>query len=158
MKPPNPPEGYHTLTPGLTVRDASATIAFYEKAFGAAELYRLTLPDGTIAHAEFRIGDSVFMIQDERPEWGTPSPETLGGAPLRLRLYVEDADASFAAAVAAGATETMPVELQFWGDRMGSVVDPFGYHWLIATRVEDVPVGEYQARMEAFFVEGGGSS
>lgn len=153
MKISNPPKGYHTVTPGLTVRDAVAAIEFYRKAFGAAELYRLTMPDGTIAHAEFRIGDSVFMIQDERPEWGTPSPETLGGVPLRLRLYVADADAVVASALAAGAKETMPVELQFWGDSMGSVLDPFGYHWLIASRIEGVPVEDYQARMEAFLAK-----
>jgi PhnB protein len=150
MKITNPPEGYHSVTAGLTVRDSNAALEFYEKAFGAKELYRLKMPDGKIAHAEFKIGDSVFMIQDEQPEWGTPSPATVGGSPLRLRLYVSDADAGFAAALAAGAKEIMPVELQFWGDRMGSVVDPFGYQWLIATRVEDVPVEEYQSRMEAF--------
>lgn len=145
-----PPEGYHTVTPGLTVRDSDTAIKFYREAFGAKELYRLKMPSGKIAHAEFQIGDSIFMIQDEHPEWGTVSPETLGGAAIRLRLYVADVDATFSAALAAGAKETMPVELQFWGDRMGSVRDPFGYDWLIATQVEEVPVEEYQARMEDF--------
>ncbi len=150
------PAGYHTLTPGLSVRGAAEALEFYRRAFGARERHRLAMPDGKIAHAEFQIGDSIFMIGDENPAWGMPSPETLGGSPVRLRLYVEDADAVFAQAVAAGAKETMPVADQFWGDRMGSIVDPFGHHWLIATRVEDVPPSEYASRMEAFFAKAQG--
>lgn len=145
------PDGYHCATPSLTVRDASAAIEFYKAAFNATELYRLNMDNGKIAHAEFKIGNSMFMIADENPDWGSISPETLGGSPVQLHLYVEDADATYEAAIAAGAKSTMPVELQFWGDRMGSVVDPFGHHWMMATHVEDVPESELESRMAAAF-------
>ncbi len=144
------PDGYHTLTAYLTVRGAAEAIDFYKKAFGATELFRLATPDGKIAHGEFRIGDSIFMISDENPEWDSPSPQKLGGSPVTLHLYVEDADRTFADAVKAGAREAMPVANQFWGDRMGKVVDPFGHRWLIATHVEDVASSELQSRMDAF--------
>lgn len=143
------PEGYHTLTAYLTVRGASDAIEFYKKAFSAAELFRLNMPDGKIAHGEFKIGDSMFMISDENPEWDTASPEKLGGSPVALHLYVADADATFSDAIKAGAKEKMPLANQFWGDRMGKVVDPFGHQWLIATHIEDVNPGEFQSRMEA---------
>ncbi|KIO50378.1 VOC family protein [Nitrosospira sp. NpAV] len=143
------PEGYHTLTAYLTVRGASDAIEFYKKAFGATELFRLNMPDGKIAHGEFKIGDSMFMISDENPEWGIASPEKLGGSPVALHLYVADADATFSDAIKAGAKETMPLANQFWGDRMGKVVDPFGHQWLIATHIEDVNPSEFQSRMEA---------
>jgi PhnB protein len=145
------PDGCHTLTPYLTVTGASEALAFYKEAFGAIELLRLNMPDGKIAHAEFKIGDSTFMISDEYPNGTSASPETLGGSTVKMHLYVTDADATFAQAIQAGAKETMPVENQFWGDRMGSVVDPFGHHWLIATHVEDVDPSEFQGRMDAFF-------
>ncbi len=145
------PEGYHTLSAYLTVRGASDALEFYKKAFGAVELMRLNMPDGKIAHAEFKIGDSIFMISDERPECGSTSPESLGGSPVTLHLYVADADATFAGAIKAGAKEKMPIENQFWGDRMGGVVDPFGHHWLIGTHVVDVDPSEFQSRMEACF-------
>lgn len=145
------PDGYHTFTPYLIVRGASAALEFYKKAFGASELCRLDTPDGKIGHAEFKIGDSIFMISDENPGCGSTSPETLGGSPVTLHLYVTDSDGTFSDAIKAGAIETMAVENQFWGDRMGKVVDPFGHHWLIATHVEDVDPSEFQSRMEACF-------
>ena len=145
------PEGYHTLSAYLTVRGASDALEFYKKAFGAVELMRLNMPDGKIAHAEFKIGDSILMISDENPECGSTSPEALGGSPVTLHLYVADADATFSDAIQAGAKEKMPLENQFWGDRMGGVVDPFGHHWLVATHVEDVDPSEFQSRMQACF-------
>ncbi|MDD2761631.1 MAG: VOC family protein [Methylomonas sp.] len=145
------PDGCHTVTPYLTVHVADAALAFYKKAFGASEVIRLHRPDGKVGHAEFKIGESHFMISDEYPNPNSTSPHTLGGTSVKLHLYVSDADAVFSQAIAAGAKETMPVENQFWGDRMGSLIDPFGHHWLIATHVEDIDPSELQGRMEAFF-------
>jgi len=145
------PEGYHTVTPYLTVRSAVDALEYYKKAFGATETFRLNAPDGKIVHAEFKIGDSIFMISDENPQCGDHSPETLGGSPVKQFLYVTDADAVIDDAVKAGAKETMPPSNQFWGDRMGAVTDPFGHHWLIATHIEDVDSDELQGRMAAFF-------
>lgn len=145
------PDGYHTVSPYLIVRSASNAIEFYKKAFGATELMRLDMPDGKIAHAEFKIGDSIFMISDESPQCPSTSPEALGGSPVTLHLYVTNADATFADAMKAGAKETMPLTNQFWGDRMGGVVDPFGHKWMIATHIEDVDPSEFQSRMEACF-------
>jgi PhnB protein len=145
------PEGYHTLSPYLTVRGASDALEFYKKAFGASEICRLDMPDGIIGHAEFKIGDSIFMIADESPQCSSKSPKTLGGSAVTLHLYVTDSDATFADAIKAGAKETMPLADQFWGDRMGGVVDPFGHNWMIATHVEDVDPSEFQSRLEACF-------
>lgn len=145
------PEGYHTLSPYLTVRGASDALEFYKKAFEAIELCRLNTPDEKIAHAQFKIGDSMFMISDENPECGSVSPETLGGSPVTLHLYVTDVDATFSDAIKAGAKATMQPENQFWGDRMGKLIDPFGHHWLIATHVEEVDPNELQSRMEECF-------
>jgi len=147
------PEGYHTLSPYLIVRGAANALEFYKKAFGATELCRLNMPDGKIAHGEFKIGDSIFMISDESPQCPSTSPETLGGSAVTLHLYVTDADATFTDAIKAGAKETMPLADQFWGDRMGGVVDPFGHYWMIATHFEDVDPSEFQSRMEACFAE-----
>lgn len=147
------PDGFHTLTAYLTARKASDAIDFYKKAFGATELFRLNTPDGKIAHGEFKIGDSIFMISEENPGWGSTSPETLNGSPVTLHLYVDDADATFSTAVKAGAKEAMPVAKQFWGDRMGKLIDPFGHYWLIATHVEDVDPSELQSRMDAHCAE-----
>ena len=143
------PDGYHTLTTYLVVRGAADALEFYKKAFTATELSRLNTPDGKIAHAEFKIGDSIFMISDENPQCTDMSPETLGGSPVKLFLYVTDVDTTFANAIKAGAKETMPPSNQFWGDRMGAVTDPFGHLWLIATHIEDVDPSELQSKMEA---------
>ena len=145
------PDGYHTLSAYLIVRGASDALAFYKNAFGATELCRLNMPDGKIAHGEFKIGDSIFMISDENPDCASTSPETLGGSPVKLHLYVTDVDTTFADAIKAGAKEAMPLADQFWGDRMGGVVDPFGHQWMIGTHVEDVDPSEFQSRMEACF-------
>jgi PhnB protein len=145
------PEGYHTLSAYLIVRGAADALEFYKKAFGATELCRLNMPDGKIAHGEFKIGDSIFMISDESPECHSKSPASLGGSPVILHLYVPDADAVFSDAIQAGAKEIMPLGNQFWGDRAGQVVDPFGHIWHIATHVEDVDPSEFQSRMEACF-------
>ncbi len=145
------PDGYHTLSAYLTVRGAADAIEFYKKAFGAIELMRLNMPDGKMAHGEFKIGDSIFMISDENPQCFSISPEVLKGSPVTLHLYVADADVIFSDALKAGAKETMPLANQFWGDRMGALVDPFGHHWMIATHIEDVDPSEFQSRMQACF-------
>ncbi len=150
------PDGYHTVTPYLTVNDAAAALTFYAQAFGAEEVLRLNMPDGKIGHAEFKIGASNFMISDEYPNPTSTSPQTLGGSSVKLHLYLADFDDGFARAIAAGATETMPPADQFWGDRMGSLVDPFGHHWLLATHIEDVDPSDFQSRMEAFFAANSG--
>lgn len=143
------PDGYHSLTPYLTVRGAATAIDFYTAAFGAVEVLRMPMPDGSVAHAEVRIGDSVVMLGEENPAWGNKSPQALGGTPAGLMLYVPDCDAVFARAVAAGATVMKPLTDQFYGDRSGTVIDPFGHAWTVATHVEDVPPGEMQKRMDA---------
>ena len=146
------PEGYHTITPHLVVRDAGAAIEFYTRAFGATERSRSVGPDGTsILHAELRIGDSALFLLDESPAWGTKSPLSLGGSPVTIHLYVEDVDAVFERAMRAGAEVTMPVADQFWGDRYGKLVDPFGHHWSIATHVEDLSPQELARRQAAAF-------
>ena len=149
----NPPQGYHTLTPYMTVRDARAAIDFYEKAFGAETVLKLDMPDGSIAHAEIRIGDSIVMLSEENEAWGTKSPVTLGGSPMFLMAYVADVDAAFRRAIAAGATEVRPVADQFYGDRSGTLKDPFGHQWTLSTHIEDVSQGEAQRRMEAEFAK-----
>ena len=141
------PEGYRTVTPYMSVRGAAAAIAFYAKAFGAVELFRLAMPDGKVAHAELQLGDSKFMLADENVEWGNLAPPTLGGTPVVMMHYVEDVDASFARAVGAGAAVKMDVMNHFYGDRSGTVIDPFGHQWMIATHVEDVDPADMQARM-----------
>jgi PhnB protein len=149
----NPPQGYHTLTPYMTVRNASAAIDFYRKAFGAEKVLRLDMPDGSVAHAEIRIGDSVVMLSEESEAWGTKSPLTLGGSPMFLMAYVADVDAAFRRALAAGATEVRPVADQFYGDRSGTLKDPYGHQWTLATHIEDVSEAEAQRRMEAAFAK-----
>lgn len=140
------PEGYEALTPYLTVRDAAAALEFYGEAFGAEELFRMDGPEGKVGHAEMKIGEGRFMLSDEVEAWGNRSPETLGGTGISLMMYVEDADAVFRRAIEAGATEVMPVQDQFYGDRSGMVEDPFGHRWTIATHVEDVPPDELDRR------------
>lgn len=138
------PPGMHTLTPHLICRNAASAIDFYVKAFGAQDLARLPSPDGRLVHAMIRIGDSPVFLMDEFPEWGSLGPQ--GAAPpMVLHLYVEDADAFFAQAVAAGAQLIMPLTDMFWGDRYGQVQDPFGYRWSIATHLRDVTPEELAA-------------
>ncbi|HEY8478162.1 MAG TPA: VOC family protein [Chloroflexota bacterium] len=151
------PEGYHTLTPALIVRDAAAAIEFYQRAFGARELLRMLSPDGQhVWHAEIQIGDSRLMLGEEIPDGSSGrAPQSLGGTPVSLHLYVEDADAVFQRAVEAGATVTMPLTDVFWGDRYGKVTDPFGHVWAIGTHKEDVGEEEMRRRAQAF---AGGSS
>ena len=132
------PEGYHTVTPYLCIKGAAEALEFYKKAFGATELMRMPQADGRIGHAEIRIGDSHVMLADESPEMGFRSPKTLGGSPVTLALYVENVDAFIERAVKAGAKPTRPIENQFYGDRAGSVKDPFGHSWHISTHIEDL--------------------
>ena len=140
------------------MKDAARAIEFYKKAFGAIELMRMTQQDGRIGHAEIKIGDSPIMLADEFPEMGARSPEALGGSPVSVLLYVQDVDAVFNQAVAAGAKVTRPVKDQFYGDRSGGVTDPFGHQWHIATHKEDVTPEEMKRRQEAFFKKAGGQS
>lgn len=149
-KPHFQPAGYHTATPYLIIRGAARAIEFYTQAFGAREVFRLPGPDGKIGHAEIKIGDSVLMLADEGEGMGTSSPEALGGTPMSLMLYLEDADAITAQAVAAGATVLRALQDQFYGDRSATLRDPFGHQWTIATHIEDVPPEELDRRMKAF--------
>jgi PhnB protein len=141
------PEGYHSVTPSLTCRDAAAALEFYKRAFGAVETCRLTEPgSGKVMHAEIRIGNSTIMLSDEYPDWGCTAPAfAQGGA---FMVYVENSDAAFARAIAAGAKELQPVADQFWGDRVGRVACPFGYRWSVAQRVREVSPEE-MARLAA---------
>lgn len=143
------PDGYHSVTPYLIVDDAKAAIDFYTRAFGAKEKFRLPMGD-RIGHAELQIGDSVVMLADEFPDMGNLSPKSRGGTTVSLLLYVEDVDSGFRTAIDSGATEKRPVENQFWGDRMGTLTDPFDHVWSLATTVEEVSPEEMQRRMEQF--------
>jgi len=146
------PEGFHSVTPHLTVRGAARAIDFYERAFGAQELGRMPAPGGEkVMHAAVRIANSVVMLNDEFPDMGSRSPEALGGTPVTIHLYVEDVDVVFKRAVAAGATARMPPADMFWGDRYGKVVDPFGHEWSIATHKEDLTPEEMGKRAAAAF-------
>lgn len=138
MPAKTPPAGYHTVTPSIIVRGAPAAIEFYRRAFGAEEVDRMADANGTIMHAEIRIGDSIVMLGEENEQWGALSPLSTKGTPGSLHIYVADADAVFARAVDAGATIRYPLEDAFWGDRYGKVVDPFGHEWGIATRMKDM--------------------
>jgi PhnB protein len=140
------PEGYHTLTPYLAVDDAAQAIEYYKKVFGAKERMRMDAPDGKIGHAELEIGDSMVMLSDPFPQATTRPPKELGATSASVFMYVEDVDAVVKQAVDAGATITMEVADQFWGDRFGSIQDPFGHSWAIATHVEDVPPEEMAER------------
>jgi PhnB protein len=143
------PEDMHSVTPHLVCAGAAEAIEFYKKAFGAVEAARVPGPGGKLMHAMIRIGDSAVMLVDEMPEWGALGPKSLNGSPVTIHLYVENADASFERAVKAGAKVTMPLADQFWGDRYGKLVDPFGHHWSIATHVRDVSMEEAQQAMKA---------
>lgn len=147
------PEGYHTLTPYLAVDDATAAIEFYQRAFGAKERVRMHGPDGMIAHAELEIGDSKVMLADPFPQASTRPPKELGGTSVSVFVYVENVDEVFQRAVDAGATATMEPDDQFWGDRFGSVTDPFGHSWQISTHVEDVPPEEMEKRSKEWMAQ-----
>jgi PhnB protein len=143
------PSGFHTLTPHLVVKGASKAIEFYKKAFGAQEIGRLTAPDGkTVMHADLKIGDSHVFLADEFPEMGCRGPESVGGTSVTIHMYVEDVDAAFNKAVAAGAQVRMPVSDMFWGDRYGVLADPFGHAWSIATHKEDLSPQEIRKRAQ----------
>ena len=144
------PAGYHSVTPSLVVRGVAQAIEFYQRAFGAEVVSRMPGPDGSIMHAEIRIGDSIVMLGPESREWGTLSPLSTNGNPGSLHIYVPDADAAFARALEAGATVKMPLENAFWGDRYGKVADPFGHEWGIATRVREMTPEEMQRAAEAW--------
>lgn len=136
------PEGVHTVTPHLVCAGAAEAIEFYKKAFNAIEIHRIPGPGGKLMHGAIRIGDSMVMLADEFPEWGSKGPKTLGGTAVTIHLYVEDVDAVFAQAVSAGATPAMPVADMFWGDRYGMLIDPFGHSWSVATHVKDLTTEE----------------
>jgi PhnB protein len=140
------PDGYPQVTPYLCVDGAGAAIEFYERVFGARERMRMPAPGGKVGHAELELGESLIMLADEFPEMGVRSPKAIGGTPVTMSVYVEDVDAVFDAAVAAGATALRQVENQFYGDRSGQFEDPFGHRWSVATHVEDVPPEEMEKR------------
>ena len=143
------PEGYHSVSPYLAVDDAAKAIDFYKQAFGAEEQVRMHGPDGKIGHAELQVGDSKVMLSDPFPQASTKPPKELGGTTASVFMYVEDVDAVVKRAVDAGATVTMEVADQFWGDRFGSITDPFGHSWAIATHVEDLTPEEIEERGKA---------
>jgi PhnB protein len=140
------PEGYHSVTPYLIVKGAAKAIDYYKKVFGATEIMRMPGPNGTVGHAEIKIGDSVIMLADEQ-QGNYRSPEGLGGSPVSLMVYVEDVDKTFKQAVSNGAKEVRAIQDQFYGDRSGNLVDPFGHVWTVATHKEDVSQAEMQRRM-----------
>jgi uncharacterized glyoxalase superfamily protein PhnB len=144
------PDGYHTLTPSLTVRGAERAVEFYKQAFGAVEKGVMRGPDGKVMHAELRIGDSLFMLADEFPQFGSLSPQSIGGSGTGLHIYVEDVDSAFDRAIGAGAVVEMPVAEMFWGDRFGRLVDPFGHKWSIATHTRDMSPEEIEEAQEDF--------
>ena len=154
MNPVKPiPDGMSRVTPHLVCRDADAAMDFYARAFGAIEVTRLHGPDGKLMHGFMRIGDASLMLVDEMPAWGALGPLALGGSPVTIHLYVEDVDAAFARALAAGAKETMPVADMFWGDRYGQLADPFGHRWSLATHVRDLTPAQVAAAAKACFTE-----
>jgi uncharacterized glyoxalase superfamily protein PhnB len=150
------PEGFHSLTPHIVVRGAAQAIEFYKKAFGAVEVRRSPMPDGkTLMHADLKIGDSHLLLVDEMPGMGVHAPREPGATSVTLHLFVEDVDAVFNRAVAAGAQVTMPVSDMFWGDRYGQLTDPFGHGWSIATHKEDLSPEEMKKRGDAMFAQMG---
>jgi PhnB protein len=143
------PDGYYSLTSYLVCKGAARAIDFYKKAFGAQEIVRMPGPNGQVMHAEVKIGNSMLMLADENPERGNLSPQSIGGTATSIMFYCDDVDAVFNRAVSLGATSEMAPADQFWGDRMGNLVDPFGHKWAIATHKEDVSPEEMQKRMQA---------
>jgi PhnB protein len=147
------PEGYNSLNAYFVVPSAADAIEFYTKALGAAELFRMEGPGGSVMHAEVRIGDSVLMLSDENPSQGTVAPASLGGSPVHILMYVEDVDTGYRQAIEGGAKEVMPPADMFWGDRFGKFIDPFGHNWSIATHVENVSPEEMNRRAEEAFAQ-----
>jgi PhnB protein len=147
------PDGYRSVTPYLYLRGAAAAIDFYKPAFGATELMRLEDPTGRIDHAEIRIGDSIIMLADEFPGKGISSPTSLAGTSVGIALYVEDVDRQFEQAVAAGASVVQPVQDQFYGDRCGTIQDPFGHSWTLTTHIEDLPPEAITQKYKAMFTQ-----
>ena len=153
------PEGRHTVTPFMAVRSADKAIDFYVKAFGAKEVMQMVGPDGkTIMHAQIKIGESTICLSEESEQCGTKSPQSLGGVPISLYLYVPDVDAAYKRAVDAGCETKMAPADMFWGDRFSSVADPFGHQWSLATHVEDLNPEEIKKRQESFFAQMAGAT
>jgi PhnB protein len=144
------PEGYHSVIPYLVMKDAAKAIDYYKKVFGATEVMRMPAPDGRIGHAELRIGDSHIMLADEYPERGYLGPQSIGGTAVSLMVYLDNVDQVFKQAIAAGGKELQPVQDQFYGDRSGTLKDPFGHMWTVATHVEDVPPEEMERRAKQY--------
>jgi PhnB protein len=151
------PDGYHNVTPYLFVRSAASAIDFYKNVFGATEIVRMAGPNGKIMHAELKIGDSIVMLADENPQTGVMSPQTVGGFSAGFHVYVENADAVIQKAVENGAKALRPIKNQFYGDRSGSILDPFGHMWSVATHIEDVSPEEMRKRMNAAMSQAAGS-
>lgn len=147
------PEGFHTITPSIVVRDAPKAIDFYKRALGAEEIMRMPGPTGSIMHAELRIGDSVVMLSDEMPEMGVKSPKAYGGTPIGFYIYVENVDAAWKRALDAGARQLNPLTEMFWGDRTGRLEDPFGHTWTLAQHTRDLTPEEIKKGQEAFFAQ-----
>jgi PhnB protein len=147
------PEGYHTITPSLIVRDARKASDFYKKAFGAEDIMAMPGPGGAIMHAEMRIGNSRIMMADENPQWNCKSPAAFGGSPVTFYVYVENVDAAWKRATDAGAKVVMPLADMFWGDRCGKVEDPFGHGWSLAQRVTDLTPEQITEGQKAFIAE-----
>ena len=148
------PDGYHSVTPYLIIDGASRALDYYKRVFGATERMRMPGPEGKIGHAEISIGDSMIMLADEHPEMGARAPRTVGGSAVSIMLYVNDVDATVKTAVAEGAKLLQPVEDKFYGDRMGTIEDPFGHHWHVGTHREDVPHDELKRRAAAMAKSG----
>jgi PhnB protein len=157
MKPKPIPEGYHSVTPAIVVHDAARALDFYKKAFGAEEILRMPMGD-KIGHAEIKIGDSIVMLSDEWPDMGFLGPKTRGGTTVSLMIYVENVDSAFQRAVEAGGTAERPVQNEFYGDRVGAILDPFGHRWTISTHIEDVAPEEMKRRMDEWTKAHAGSS
>jgi PhnB protein len=149
------PKGYEGATPYLIIKGAANALEFYKKAFGATEIMRIPAPGGKVGHAEIKIGDAIIMLADEFPEMNHRSPQSLGGTPVSILLYVRDVDAFVKRALGAGAKALSPVENKFYGDRSGTLEDPYGHHWHFATHVEDVPPDEMAQRAKAFIKQQG---
>jgi PhnB protein len=151
------PEGYRSLTPFLFIKGAAAAIEFYKNVFGATERMRMPGPEGRVMHAELQIGDSILMLADESPQMGALSPQTIGGSGSLISVYVADVDAAVAKAVAGGAKIVRPVKEQFYGDRTGGIIDPYGHIWSVATHVEDVSPEEMRKRAAAAMSQSAGA-